>query len=502
MSESGRAPPIERVPTGITGLDEILGGGLFKAGIYVVVGAPGAGKTILATQVCSRHVAEGGRALYVTLLAETHAQMLAQMQGLSFFDPSQVGTSLKYVNGFSAVEKDGLAGLLALLRTTVREHQASLLILDGMVIAPGMAKSTVDYKKFINELQTWMGFIGCTVLFLTSAGADATIQPEHTMVDGIFELRTTAHQLRSLRQVKVTKFRGSAYMEGAHPYAITGAGVQVHPRVEVRWPPKFMNGQGGPRAQLGISRLDALLHGGLSRHSTTLVLGAPGTGKTALGLHFLASGAAQGERGLHFGFYERAGELVHQAKGLGLDVAGFQQRGLFEVVWQPPAEPVLDALAGELIDAVRRTRAQRLFIDGMAGLKGAPHPERLANVLSVLSQELASQGVTTLISKEARQPLGREVEMPSAGVSAIFHNIFVLRQVESRAELLRLFWILKARESSLAQVLFTFEMTNRGIELGKPFGEADVALTGGTSTPTRTSALGRRSVKTGRKGKR
>ena len=75
---------IRRIASGVPGLDTLLGGGLLQGGMYLVVGRPGVGKTILANQLCFHHVAEGGRVGYVTLLAETHARMAGHLCTLDF----------------------------------------------------------------------------------------------------------------------------------------------------------------------------------------------------------------------------------------------------------------------------------------------------------------------------------------------------------------------------------------------------------------------------------
>jgi circadian clock protein KaiC len=89
--QTGR-PRLECLPTGITGLDMILRGGFLRGGVSIVQGPPGAGKTVLGNQICFRHAANGDRALYVTLLAETHARMLLHMGQLSFFDEKAIPT--------------------------------------------------------------------------------------------------------------------------------------------------------------------------------------------------------------------------------------------------------------------------------------------------------------------------------------------------------------------------------------------------------------------------
>ena len=100
----------ERVPSGIAGLDIILRGGFMLGGMYILQGSPGAGKTILTNQICFNHVAAGGRALFVTLLAENHARMIANLRGLSFFDESQIPDRLTYLSAFNDMRDGGLKG--------------------------------------------------------------------------------------------------------------------------------------------------------------------------------------------------------------------------------------------------------------------------------------------------------------------------------------------------------------------------------------------------------
>ncbi|GLV56113.1 hypothetical protein KDH_29570 [Dictyobacter sp. S3.2.2.5] len=82
---TNQTAPIERVPSGIEGFDQLLHGGLIKGETYLLMGPPGAGKTIFGNQMCFHHIATGGRAIYLTLLAEMHSRMLAHMQTFDFF---------------------------------------------------------------------------------------------------------------------------------------------------------------------------------------------------------------------------------------------------------------------------------------------------------------------------------------------------------------------------------------------------------------------------------
>src|SRR5919199_5291971 len=129
---AGTPPQPEQVPSGVAGLDRILQGGFRRRGIYFIVGRSGTGKTVLGNQLCFNHVAAGGRAVYVTLLAETHAHLLDHLRSLRFFAPDAVGDALYYISGASNFEEKGYQGLLDLLRTTIRQRQATVLVIDGL----------------------------------------------------------------------------------------------------------------------------------------------------------------------------------------------------------------------------------------------------------------------------------------------------------------------------------------------------------------------------------
>jgi circadian clock protein KaiC len=467
MSESSSEfpPPPARVSSGVVGLDTIVGGGLFKAGIYIVVGDPGAGKTTFGNQACFHHVHNGGRAVYVTLLSETHGRMLGQMQTMTFFDRDAVGTTLLYVNGFTTLEVDGLDGLLRLLRRTVREHRADFLVLDGMVTAGVVARSSIDYKKFINELQTWVGVIGCTVLCLTSASLKASTDPEYTMVDGIFELSTDRLGLRWLRQLCVLKFRGSGYLEGAHLYVITEDGMVVYPRLEGPGRATLVARPTKGQISTGLARLDEIVGGGLAVGSATLLIGSLGAGKTNLGLQFLAAGAAAGEPALHFGFHENPPDTVANGERLGLPLGMFADKGLLHFLWSPATEQLLDALASRIFAAVRDRDIKRLFIDGLNGFRDtAAYPERLPRFLTALIEELRVLGVTSLITDETRE---RSIATSEGHVmAALFDNILSLRQIEIDAQLHTVISVLKTRNKAHDRSSYRLEINHGGLAIG------------------------------------
>ena len=158
----------DRRRTGVAGLDRILEGGLLVSGVYIVQGPPGAGKTILANQVCFHHASMGGHAVYVTLLAESHSRMFSHLRRMAFFDETAIPDHVYYIGGYSTLEAAGLDALVTLVRGAIQKHKATMLVVDGLISAQESAPTDGDFKRFLIEIQSLADLTGCTVLLLTN----------------------------------------------------------------------------------------------------------------------------------------------------------------------------------------------------------------------------------------------------------------------------------------------------------------------------------------------
>jgi circadian clock protein KaiC len=481
------APPLlQRIPSGVLGLDAVLDGGFLQGGTYIIAGMPGTGKTILGNQICFHHVAQGGRVVYVTLLAETHGRMLAHLRGMSFFTEAPLASALSYVSAYRVLTQEGLKGLLELLRQLIREHRATLLVLDGLVSASASAPNELAFKEFVHELNTLVSVIGCTTFLLTNGHSPEDVHPEHTMVDGLIELTDELIGVRAVRELIVRKFRGSAHLRGRHVFQISQQGITVFPRSEAMLSdPIAVPGEYRGRVPVGVPALDEMLRGGLQAGSATLLMGPSGSGKTLLGLQFLAHGAKLGEPSLYFGFYESPPRLAGKGASIGLDIAGAVRDGLMEMLWQPPVELVLDALAVKILAAIKRRGTRRLLIDGLVGFKESTvHPERINRFFAAFTNELRALEVTAVFTEETRVLFGPEVETPVKGLSALVENNLFLRQFEWRGELRRVLAILKTRESGHDPSLRELVINDTGLHIGKRFDSTAAVLTDTSPVPS------------------
>ena len=480
MSADGRTG-LERVPSGVRGLDTVLNGGFLKGGLYIVQGRPGTGKTTLGNQICFNHIGGGGKALYITLLAEYHARMMQHLGVMSFFDLSKIPDQLTYLNGLRALRDEGLKGLLTLLRREITARGASLLVLDGLVAAQRVAKDEQEFSAFVHELQAVAIATECTTFMLTSA-TGTKVAPEHTMVDGIVELgdRTMGWAAEGILQI--IKFRGSKVLRGWHSFKITGDGIVVHPRPEglLARPSRTDEGSNG-RVPSGVERLDALLCGGLPVASTTIIMGPSGSGKTTLGLQFLG-GCSAAEPGLMFGFYETVTRINAKIDAVCQSLRPLVDNGTVLVHWQPPTDEQLDAYGERLLDTVHQHKVKRLFIDGLGAIQDSigAEPDRIGKFVTALMNELRVLGVTTFYSLEVAGVMGPSIRSPIADLSSLGENLILLRLVEHRVRLHRLISILKVRDSAFDPSIYEYVTSSEGLRIADTSDSAYAIMAGST----------------------
>jgi circadian clock protein KaiC len=458
---------LNRLQSGIEGLDALLKGGLVSGASYIIQGRPGSGKTILANQLGFHHARNGGRVLVATLLAESHDRLFQFLSTLSFFDASRVGAEIQFVSAFDTLENEGLDEVVKLLRREISRQKATVMVVDGLLNARSKADSPIDTKKFISELQGHAAFAGCTVLFLTSSRLDDG-SPEHTMVDGVIEMGEELFGTRSVRRIQLRKTRGSGALTGLHECEITNDGLVVYPRLESLYGrPSAPDSADLTRIPCGIHSLDAILGGGLHSSSVTLVMGPSGIGKTTLGLKFLSESTVDAP-GLHFGFYESPQRLQLKGLSLGIDLQQMQDSGALSIAWQPTTEGLLDGLGARLLRLVEEKGIKRLFIDSLSGMtRVSTNPARITDFYSALMNELRARGVTVFATWEMHDLFGSEVSSPASELSSIADNLMLMRFFEIQSELRRTLSILKVRDSFYDPSLLEVVIRDQAVDLRK-----------------------------------
>ena len=280
-----------------------------------------------------------------------------------------------------------------------------------------------------------------------------------------------------MREFEILKLRGTDYVAGRHFFEISTSGVHFYPRVTVPMPAAESSSIDG-RVTFGVSGLDEMLGGGLPPTSATLIEGGTGTGKTLLGLHFLTTGAAQGETGLYFTLEESPGQLRTVARNFGLPFAEHEERGLLRVQYTSPVELSPDGFLHQARAQVERTGARRVVLDGLTGLAlGVPSERRFKQLVYALSRHFRELGVTLAMTMEVPEVLGGG-QLTGHGVSSIADNVILLRYLEVEGRLERAISILKARTIAHSTELRAFSIIDRGASVGGPLSRLQGVLTG------------------------
>jgi circadian clock protein KaiC len=454
------------LPTGLPGLDMVLGGGLNCPALAVIVGAPGAGKTVLANQIIFQAARQGLQTLVFTAFSEGNDQYVAHLRTLEFFEPALLGDKVQLFTLQSQLTAEGAspAGTIA---QTIRSTGAKLVLIDGFQgIAPLLSVGQ-SVRALLAALAMQLRYLDATLL-LTLAGdaRDPQRGAELTVADVVIGLAYTIHGRRHQRLLEVVKQRGRGQLAGLHSYTLDSAGMRVFPRVEVH-PPLEPRPYVAGRAPFGLPELDDLLSGGLPIGTTTLLAGAPGVGKTTLGLYWALTNAQPDAISLFITFAEYPEQLQHKAAAFGLDLQDGLARGVVRMIRITAADLDCDQVADRVLKALAANPVRRLVIDDIAVLLHELG-DRAREYLSALNDILYGAGITSLYLLEIPAFEGLRVNFATTPLAMLGDNVVVAQQYEIDGVLRRLLAVLRMRLSFFDRTLRELVLDEKGVRVLKP----------------------------------
>jgi circadian clock protein KaiC len=460
----------ERMSTGISGLDEVLYGGLIPVRAYLVRGGSGAGKTTLGLSFLVEGVTRGEKPLYITLgesaeQIRTNAERIGfDTQGITFLDLSPTADFFSQVQTydiFSAaeVEREPMTQQIV---EQVRSLQPQRVFLDAMTQFRYLSSDTFQFRKQVLSFLRFLSEQGATVLFSSEDGSSAPDDDLQFMSDGVIHLQQSLEG----RSVSVTKFRGSDFRPGLHFMRLTDRGMEVFPRLQPEIHKQEFKLEVIPS---GVPDLDELMRGGIERGTVTLFTGPTGVGKTTIGLQFMKEAAGRGERSVVYMFEEQIDVMLHRCEAINIPVYAMMQRQTLSVI---PIEPLLhspDEFANMVQQEVEQNQARIVMIDSVSGyrisLRG--REEDLVTHLHALCKYLQNMGVTVILVNETESITGN-FRATEIGISYMADNIIFLRYLEIQGEIRKAIGVLKKRLSSFEKTLRELEVTRYGIKVGKP----------------------------------
>jgi circadian clock protein KaiC len=511
--------PLQIFSTGISGLDQLLGGGLPVGSLIIIQGAAGTGKTLLLQQLGfnwvsqkavsidpnqeqlnlnlnlnqkSQSQVQNRKALFFSTYSEPNLKLLQHMAQFSFFDETLITESLKFLSLTSVIEEDPqLIKTADFIVSEARAMKATMVLLDSLGSLEDLGEGQPALRRFLHRLSSQLGMLGIYLIISVERTIQASNhQRELTVADGVISLSTQLQGANRARYIEVTKLRGMDILMGIHSYRISQEGFSVYPRLESvvtkaspgnEQPEDTSNLQGERvRLKFGLPELEQVLGGGLTIGSSTVISGSPGTGKTIISLYYLIAGAKEGEPGLYFGFRENQEQLIQKAHRFGLDLQTPLEQGLIKIITLPPVEIELDFITTWLQQAVEASGVKRLVIDTLGEIEQACKPQqRSFNFSSALLHYLKSRRITTLYNFDINKLIGSELDLSETAFTALAENLLLLRQVEYQAQLYRIVAVLKMRDSAYDNHIRQFVIEEEsGLKVLDPLLSAQGLLSG------------------------
>jgi circadian clock protein KaiC len=476
------SPALRKAPSGITGFDEITGGGLPRGRTTLLLGGPGSGKTVFALQYLINGARMYGEPGIFVAFEETSQRIMANAESFDWKLDQLQKKKLLFIDAqpsYDLVQTGDfdLCGMLAGLGLQAAQMKARRIVFDALDILLALLPDLSSRRREIYRLHEWLVKRGLTCIVTLKARADEansiTQQPYgfmQFMVDCSVILNHSLVAGVSQRNMRVQKYRGSSFDENESPFVIGDAGFDVAIiRTLGRDDAKVTN----ERVTSGIKRLDTMLGGGYYRAACVLITGFPGTAKTTLSGAFAQAACRRGERTLFVSFDSDGTEVIRNLASVGIRLNRHIKSGLLRMV---SARTIVGSSETSLvrIKAIAAAhRARCLVIDPVSALSNSGSQLAAHGVGQRLIDWSKADRITLVCTSLLNEIAGQTETDSTLHISTLADTWIHLSYVVQAGERNRGMSIIKSRGTAHSNQVRELILSNSGVTL------ADIFTAGG-----------------------
>ncbi len=463
------ARPIPKTPSGIRGLDEIMGGGLPRGRPTLVCGGPGCGKTLFGMEFLVRGAIDHGEHGVFMSFEENEKELAANVASLGFDVDRLVArkkVAIDYVRVERAeIEQTGefnLEGLFVRLQHAIETVSAQRVVLDTVESLFSSLPGPEVLRSELRRLFRWLKDRGLTVVITGEKGEGVLTRHglEEYVSDCVLFLDHRVTDQVSTRRLRVVKYRGSTHGTNEYPFLIDEGGISVLPITSLG----LDSPASAERVSSGLPRLDEMLGGkGFYRASTNLVSGTAGAGKTSLAASMVRSACGHGERCLYFAFEESSSQILRNMRSIGLDLEPLLRDGSLRILASRPNAHGLEMHLVAMHRSIEEFGPRFVVVDPISNLMDAGTLLDARSLLTRLIDYLKQRGVTTLFTSLTQG--GANIEETEVGVSSLVDTWLLAEVVRTGAERNRVLSIIKSRGMPHSNQAVEFRLTGDGVQI-------------------------------------
>jgi circadian clock protein KaiC len=476
---------VQKLPTGIPGMDLVTEGGLPKGRTTLVAGTAGSAKTVFAVQFLASGILQSQEPGVFVTFEESPSDIRANFLSLGW-DIARWEQEGKWAFVDASPHPDetlisglyDLGALMARIENAVRKVKAQRVSVDSLGSIFSQLPDAGVVRRELFRISVALKSMGVTsVMTAERTEDDGEISRhgvEEFVADNVMILRNSLEDEKRRRTVETLKLRGATHQKGEFPFTITPHdGIVVIPLSALELKQKSST----TRIPSGSPELDQMCGGGFFRDSIVLLTGATGCGKTLMTTEFISAGARQGEKSLLFAFEESRDQLTRNAIGWGVDYDDLEARGLLRIICKYPESNGLEDHLISMKKEIADFCPHRVAIDSLSALERVSNLKGYREFAVGLSSFIKHREVAGLFTATTPTLMGG-TSVTEAHISSITDSIILLRYVEMSGEMRRGVMVLKMRGSSHEKEIREFTIDGSGMHIGRPFRNVTGILSG------------------------